>query len=72
MMNYNPSDPTLVDMEKQAQELEASCASKPCDKVPIPEQSFYIVDTNLKAKPVLIGLSLVVAFAVIEFAVQLF
>ena len=70
-MKNETNDMELAEMACQAAELEASCADKKPERLPRHELALYLMDNKFAAGSVLIALSLVVVFAVLEFAFAL-
>lgn len=59
-------------MAAEAAELEANCATKKPEKLPRHELALFLQDRKFPTKSVLIALSLLVIFAVLEFGFGLF
>ena len=64
-------DALIESMKKEAVELEGKCATKKPEKLPRHELALYLMDNHFKAGQVLIGLSLVIAFVIVELVATL-
>ena len=59
-------DALIESMKKEAAELESKCATKKPEKLPRHELALYLMDNHFKGGQVPVGLSLVIAFVVVE------
>lgn len=70
-MKTDISEKEYAEMARQAQELEASCANTKPERLPRHELALYLMNNKFAAGSVIIALTLVVVFAILEFAFAL-
>ena len=70
-MKTDITEKELDEMARQAEELEAQCANTKPERLPRHELALYLMNNKFAASCVPIALSLVVVFAILEFAFAL-
>lgn len=70
-MKTSVSDQEYAQMAAQAAELEAKCATTKPERLPRHELAMFLMDNKFCSRSVLIALSLLVVFIVLELAFNL-